>query len=69
VPTYGDCHSTEITASPQACFDAPTDYQRLPERQGAVNEAQSLERDRQDHGSIVDYESTRALRPYASRNS
>jgi len=56
VPTYGDCHSTEIAASPQACFNALTDYERLPEWQGAVKKARILERDRQGRGSIVAYE-------------
>jgi ribosome-associated toxin RatA of RatAB toxin-antitoxin module len=56
VPTYGDCHRTEIAASPQACFDALTDYERLPEWQGAVKKARILERDRQGRGSIVAYE-------------
>ena len=56
MPTYGECHSTEIAAGPQACFDALTDYERLPEWQGAVKEARILERDRRGRGSIVAYE-------------
>src|SRR3954451_9476919 len=47
VPTYGDCHTAEISVSPQACFDALTDYERLPKWQGAVKHAQILERDAQ----------------------
>jgi ribosome-associated toxin RatA of RatAB toxin-antitoxin module len=56
VPSYGECHAAEIDASPQACFDALTDYERLPEWQGAVKDAQVLERDEQGRGSVVAYE-------------
>jgi ribosome-associated toxin RatA of RatAB toxin-antitoxin module len=56
VPSYGDCHSTDIDAEPQACFDALTDYERLPEWQGAVKAARILEHDEQGRGSIVEYE-------------
>jgi len=54
--TYGDCVSDEIDATPQACFDALIDYERLPEWQGAVRSADVLERDEQGRGSIVEYE-------------
>jgi ribosome-associated toxin RatA of RatAB toxin-antitoxin module len=56
VPTYGDCRTAEIDAGPQACFDALTDYERLPEWQGTVKQARILERDEQGRGSIVAYE-------------
>jgi len=56
VPTYGDCRTAEIDADPQACFDALTDYERLPEWQGTVKQARILERDEQGRGSIVAYE-------------
>ena len=56
MPSYGDCHTAEIDASPQACFDALTDYERLPEWQGAVRSARVLERDDQGRGSVVEYE-------------
>ena len=55
MPAYGDCHSAEIAASPQACFDALTDYERLPEWQGAVKEVAVLERDERGRGSVVEY--------------
>ena len=55
MPVYGDCRSAEIAASPQACFDALTDYERLPEWQGAVREARVLERDEQGRGTVVEY--------------
>ena len=56
MPSYGECHAAEIDASPQACFDALTDYERLPEWQAAVKEARILERDEQGRGSVVAYE-------------
>jgi ribosome-associated toxin RatA of RatAB toxin-antitoxin module len=56
VPAYRDCHTAEIDASPQECFDALTDYERLPEWQGAVRDAHVLERDDHGRGAIVDYE-------------
>jgi ribosome-associated toxin RatA of RatAB toxin-antitoxin module len=53
---YRERRSVEIDASPQACFDALTDYERLPEWQGAVCEARVLERDGQGRGTVVEYE-------------
>jgi ribosome-associated toxin RatA of RatAB toxin-antitoxin module len=56
MPAYGECRVAEIDAPPQACFDALTDYERLPEWQGAVRSARVLERDEQGRGAIVEYE-------------
>jgi ribosome-associated toxin RatA of RatAB toxin-antitoxin module len=56
MPSYGECRSTRIAASPQACFDALVDYERLPEWQGAVRSARVLERDAEGRGSVVEYE-------------
>ena len=53
---YGDCQSAEVAAEPQRCFDALTDYERLPEWQRAVRSARVLERDEQGRGAIVEYE-------------
>jgi ribosome-associated toxin RatA of RatAB toxin-antitoxin module len=53
---YGECRSAEIDASPQACFDALTDYERLPDWQEAVRDAHVLERDGQGRGAVVEYE-------------
>jgi ribosome-associated toxin RatA of RatAB toxin-antitoxin module len=53
---YGECQSREIDAPPQACFDALTDYERLPEWQGAVKGVEVLERDDEGRGSVVEYE-------------
>jgi ribosome-associated toxin RatA of RatAB toxin-antitoxin module len=55
MPIYGDCRTAEIGASPQACFDALTDFERLPEWQGAVREARVLERDEHGRGLVVEY--------------
>jgi ribosome-associated toxin RatA of RatAB toxin-antitoxin module len=55
MPTYGDCRTAEIDASPQACFDALTAFERLPSWQGAVKEVQVLERDAQGRGTVVEY--------------
>ena len=56
MPAYGDCRTAEIRATPQACFDALTDYERLPQWQGAVRKARVLERDAYGRGTIVEYE-------------
>jgi ribosome-associated toxin RatA of RatAB toxin-antitoxin module len=56
MPAYGECQSAEINASPQACFDALTDFERLPEWQGAVRNVEVLERDEHGRGAIVEYE-------------
>ena len=54
--SYGDCRSVEIDASPQACFDALTDFERLPEWQGAVRDVEVLERDADGRANVVEYE-------------
>jgi ribosome-associated toxin RatA of RatAB toxin-antitoxin module len=54
--SYGECQTAEIDATPQQCFDLLTDYERLPEWQGAVRSASILERDEQGRGAIVEYE-------------
>ena len=53
--SYGECQADEIAATPQECFDALTDFERLPEWQGAVKEARVLERDAQGRGTVVEY--------------
>jgi len=55
VPSYGECRSAEIAATPQACFDALTDFERLPDWQGAVRDVEVLERDAQGRGTVVEY--------------
>ena len=54
--SYGECRSAVVEAEPQACFDALTDYERLPEWQGAVRDVEILERDAQGRGAVVEYE-------------
>src|ERR671917_2003321 len=56
MPSYGECQSAEIDATPERCFAVLTDYERLPEWQGAVKAARVLERDEQGRGSVVEYE-------------
>jgi ribosome-associated toxin RatA of RatAB toxin-antitoxin module len=56
MPAYGDCRTAEIRATPRACFDALTDYERLPQWQGAVRHARVLERDARGRGTVVEYE-------------
>ena len=56
MPLYGECQSADIAADPQACFDALTDFERLPDWQRAVRDVQVLERDEQGRGAVVEYE-------------
>jgi ribosome-associated toxin RatA of RatAB toxin-antitoxin module len=46
---------TTVDASARACFDALTDYERLPEWQGAVKSVEILERDAAGRGAVVEY--------------
>ncbi|MEA2315908.1 MAG: hypothetical protein QOD44_97 [Solirubrobacteraceae bacterium] len=55
MPSYGECRSIEVDAPPQACFDALTDIDHLPEWQTAVCDAEVLERDAQGRASVVEY--------------
>jgi ribosome-associated toxin RatA of RatAB toxin-antitoxin module len=56
MPDYGECRSAEIAATPQACFDALTDFERLPSWQGSVKSVQVLERDSSGRGTVVEFE-------------
>ena len=56
MPDYGECRSTEISAAPQRCYDALTDFEHLPDWQGAVRSVEVLERDEQGRGTVVEYE-------------
>ena len=56
MPLYADCRTAIVEASPQACFDALTDFERLHEWQGAVRRADVVERDAKGRGTIVEYE-------------
>ena len=50
------CNSDDIAATPQEIFGALTDYERLPEWQGAVKSVEILERDERGRGTVVEYE-------------
>src|ERR687893_3020972 len=56
MPSYGECQKAEIAATPERCFEVLTDYERLPEWQGAVRAVRVLERDEQGRGTVVEYE-------------
>jgi len=53
---YAATREVEVAASAQACFDALTDYERLPEWQSRVRACRVLSRDEQGHGRDVEYE-------------
>jgi ribosome-associated toxin RatA of RatAB toxin-antitoxin module len=55
VPSYGDCRSIAVAASPEACFNALADVRRLPEWQRAVCDAEILERDADGRPVVVEY--------------
>ncbi|MEA2128683.1 MAG: hypothetical protein QOJ85_1574 [Solirubrobacteraceae bacterium] len=55
MPLYGDCRSADIHTTPQACFDALTDFEHLPEWQAAICSVRVLERDARGRGAVVEY--------------
>jgi len=55
MPAYDNCQSMEIEATPEQCFHALTDYERLPEWQGAVEDVVVHERDEEGRGTVVEY--------------
>jgi ribosome-associated toxin RatA of RatAB toxin-antitoxin module len=56
MPDYGECRSEEIAATPQQCYDALSDFERVPDWQGAVRSIEVLERDDEGRGTVVAYE-------------
>jgi ribosome-associated toxin RatA of RatAB toxin-antitoxin module len=54
MPSYRGRQQAELDASPQTCFDALTDYERLPEWQRAVKSARIVEH--ADDHDVVEYE-------------
>ena len=56
MPAYGECRAEEINATPQECFDALTDFERLPDWQAAVRSVTVLERDSAGRGTVVEFE-------------
>ncbi len=61
------CNADDIAATPQQCFDALTDYERLPEWQGAVKAVNVLERDERGRGTVVEYEVDAKLKTVKNR--
>ena len=53
---YGESRQAEVDATPEACYAALTDFERIPEWQGSVRSARGLERDEQGRGAVVDFE-------------
>lgn len=56
MPAYGNCQELEIGAPPEDCYAALSDFERLPEWQGAVRAVRVLERDADGLGTVVEYE-------------
>lgn len=56
MPAYGECHSADVAAPPQRCFDALLDVDRLTEWQGALRSARVLERDAEGRPAVIDFE-------------
>jgi ribosome-associated toxin RatA of RatAB toxin-antitoxin module len=56
MPDYGECRSEEIAATPQACYAALTDYEHIPDWQGAVRSIEVLEHDGEGRGTVVKFE-------------
>lgn len=54
MPSYSARQTATVSASPQQCFDALTDYERLPEWQSGLKTATVVES--LPDGAIVDYE-------------
>jgi ribosome-associated toxin RatA of RatAB toxin-antitoxin module len=50
---YAASDQVLVAATPQACFDALTDYERLPEWQGSLKRTVVVER--RDGGAVVEY--------------
>lgn len=53
---YGEARQAEIDATPEACYAALVDFERVPEWQGSVRSARVLERDERGRGSVVEFE-------------
>ena len=56
MPVYSIREEVVVPATPDECFAAMTDYERLPQWQRAVSRCTVLERDEQGRGSVVEYE-------------
>jgi ribosome-associated toxin RatA of RatAB toxin-antitoxin module len=56
VPSYAGKAEAWVAAPPERCFEAMTDYERLPEWQHAVSRCEVLTRDDRGRGETVRYE-------------
>jgi len=56
VSLYGEARQADIDATPEACYAALVDFERVPEWQGSVRSARVLERDEAGRGSVVEFE-------------
>ncbi len=65
--SYERAESVEVGASAQACFDALTDYERIPEWQGPLERCRVLERDERGRGAVVEYAVDAGLRTVTYR--
>ena len=54
--------SIEVAAPPQACFDALTDYESMPEWQSSIKRCEVVSRDEEGRGLEVDYKIDAKLR-------
>lgn len=55
-PLYAGREQVSVRAGARECFDALTDYERLPEWQGPVKRCSVLSRDHAGRGREVEYE-------------
>jgi ribosome-associated toxin RatA of RatAB toxin-antitoxin module len=56
VPSYGECRSIVVDASPTRCFEALSDIDHVPDWQSSVRRAEVLERDPAGRAAVVAYE-------------
>ena len=53
---YGESRQADVGATPEACYAALTDFERVPDWQASVRSATVLERDAQGRGTVVEFE-------------
>lgn len=59
--------SIEVAADPQACFDALTDYESMPDWQRSVKRCEVVSRDAEGRGEEVDWKIDAKLRSISYR--
>jgi coenzyme Q-binding protein COQ10 len=55
MPVYESTQTVAVAASPEACFDVLTDYERMPEWQSRVCECRVLSRGEDGLAEVVEY--------------